>query len=232
MKFMPTERATGNSLSSGLVNKRAKTRAQHRGQDLEAFEQMLLTTRSKFVALAYSILRNKEDAEDAVQDAFLSAYLHLRTYEGRAELRTWFTRIVMNAALMLRRKRKPTRFVPLVDTEPNDDFGVCGQVPAVVPEPEKAYDDEQALKRISIEVEKLRPALQEAFRMTYYGELSHEEACRILNIPIGTFKARLFRARRLIASGLSRACRKTAKSTPSWNDYHHGAEALIQRVAA
>jgi RNA polymerase sigma-70 factor (ECF subfamily) len=47
--------------------------------------------------MAYTILRNKEDAEDAVQDALLSAYVHLRAFEGRSALTTWFSRIVLNA---------------------------------------------------------------------------------------------------------------------------------------
>ncbi len=73
---------------------------------MEAFQEMFVASRSKFVAMAHAILRNREDAEDAVQDAFLSGYRHLRSFEGRSALTTWFTRIVLNAALMIRRKRK------------------------------------------------------------------------------------------------------------------------------
>src|SRR5262249_55561333 len=72
----------------------------------EAFEEMYAVTRPKFVAMAYGILRNREDAEDAVQNAFLSAHLLSRSFEGRSALRTWLTRIVLNAALMVQRKRK------------------------------------------------------------------------------------------------------------------------------
>jgi RNA polymerase sigma-70 factor (ECF subfamily) len=63
---------------------------------------MFLASRPKFIGLAYSILRNKEDAEDAVQDAMRSAYRHLRSSESRSAFTTWFTRIVFNAALMIR----------------------------------------------------------------------------------------------------------------------------------
>jgi hypothetical protein len=69
-------------------------------------QELFLTSRKRFVRIAYRILRNEEDAEDAVLDAFLSACRHLREFEGRSALTTWFTRIVMNAALMVRRKRK------------------------------------------------------------------------------------------------------------------------------
>jgi len=65
---------------------------------MEAFQEMFVAYRPKFVAMAHSILRNREDAEDAVQDAFLSGYRHLRSFEGRSAITTWFTRIVLNAA--------------------------------------------------------------------------------------------------------------------------------------
>ena len=67
---------------------------------------MFVASRPKFVAMARGILRNREDAEDAVQNSFISGYLHLRSFEGRSALSTWFTRIVLNAALMIQRKRK------------------------------------------------------------------------------------------------------------------------------
>src|ERR1700722_12276974 len=92
-----------NSASSeprSTVNIRSET------QGMEEFEEMIVASRSKFLATANAILRNTEDAEDAVQNAILSGYLHLRSFEGRSALRTWFTRIVINAALMIRRKQK------------------------------------------------------------------------------------------------------------------------------
>src|ERR1700719_2843547 len=104
----PHSGATASYTSSRFVP------AQPEGHGWEAVQEMFLASRPRFVALAYSILRNKEDAEDAVQNALLSAYLHLRAFEGRSALTTWFTRIVLNAALMIRRKRKRTR----QDSEP------------------------------------------------------------------------------------------------------------------
>jgi len=96
----PHSRATAGYTSRRFVS------AQPEGHEWEAVQEMYLASRPRFVGLAYSILRNKDDAEDAVQDALLSAYLHLRAFEGRSAFTTWFTRIVWNAALMIRRKRK------------------------------------------------------------------------------------------------------------------------------
>ena len=101
-----------------------------------AVQEMFSASRPRFVALAYSVLRNKEDAEDAVQDAMLSAYRHLRSFEGRSALTTWFTRIVINAALMIRRKRKPARIEAFPDTGENDETSWIERIPAPQPDPE------------------------------------------------------------------------------------------------
>lgn len=177
--------------------------AQRHGQALESLEQMLRTSRGRFLAIAYAILKNNEDAEDAVQNAFLSAYLHLRAFEGRSALKTWFTRIVMNAALMIRRKRKPSCLVPLPDHESSEEITPWEQIAASEPDPEKAYASEEALEKIDAQLATMRPALRQAFVMTYHHELSHGEACDLLGIPLSTFKARLFRARRQVANRVS-----------------------------
>ena len=55
----------------------------------------VLASREQFLRMAYVVLRNREDAEDALQDALISAYKHLRSFEGRSALKTWFTRVVL-----------------------------------------------------------------------------------------------------------------------------------------
>jgi RNA polymerase sigma factor (sigma-70 family) len=67
----------------------------------------------KVFPVAHRIVRHREDAEDAVQESFLSAYVHLDTFDGRAKFSTWLTRIVINAALMKVRKNRPAREIPL-----------------------------------------------------------------------------------------------------------------------
>ena len=208
--------ASTSSFDDGRARMLERSRAH--AQALESFEQMLLTSRTRFVAMAYSILQNREDAEDAVQNAFFSAYLHLRNFEGRAALRTWFTRIVVNAALMIRRKRKPSRFVPLMESEPGDEITFWEQIPASGPDPEKNYGDEEALQQIDAQLVKMSPVLRQAFAMTYYDELSHREACQALDIPIGTFKARLFRARRLVLRRVLPTKKKSTARLPAQSD--------------
>src|SRR5277367_1137308 len=79
-------------------SRRAKNNAHTQPEERKwkTFQDMYLVSRPKFVRMAYNILRNHEDAEDAVQDALLSAYIHLHAFEGRSAVSTWFGRIVLN----------------------------------------------------------------------------------------------------------------------------------------
>jgi RNA polymerase sigma-70 factor, ECF subfamily len=170
-------------------------RPESKNDDWEAVHEMFLTSRPKFVRQAYSILKNREDAEDAVQDAFLSAHRHLRTFEGRSAFTTWFTRIVFNAALMIRRKRRSSRLDSVPESTASDDTSWIERIPASGPDPETVYLREQTAQYFHALVEKLSPTLREAFTLTYYKELSCVEAAAQLGVKPTTFKARLFRAR-------------------------------------
>ena len=172
---------------------------------MEAFQKMFVAYRPKFIAMAHAILRNREDAEDAVQNAFVSGYLHLRSFEGRSALTTWFTRIVFNAALMIRRKRKSPWFSPQSETSTADDSRWMQGIVSSQPDPEMVYAERETFEFINAVLKKMKPALRQAFTMTYYDELSNSEACALLGLSAGTFKARLFRAKRQLLKQAQRA---------------------------
>jgi RNA polymerase sigma-70 factor, ECF subfamily len=172
---------------------------------LEAFEEMFTASRPKFVAMAHAILQNREDAEDAVQNAFLSGYLHLRSFEGRSALGTWFTRIVLNAAFMIQRKRKPSTIQPLPENSNSREVNWTENIPASEPDPEMVHAERETLQFINEILGKMKPVLRQAFTMTYVDELSGAEAGALLGISAGTFKARLFRARRQLLKQAQRA---------------------------
>ena len=187
----------------------------------EALEEMFAASRKRFLATAYSILRNREDAEDAVQEAFLSAYRHVRGFEGRSALRTWLTRIVLNAALMMKRKHKPSRFRSLSEGGVSHDDGWTENIPDSQPDPEMIHAERETLQFIDEKLGEMKPVLREAFKLTYYGELSGAEACAVLGVSSGTFKARIFRARRQLSDRTKRAVvtpirRTTPPSSKAW----------------
>ena len=163
------------------------------------FQEMFIVFRPKFIKIAYSILRNREDAEDAVQDALLSAYIHFRSFEGRSALKTWFTRIVVNASLMMRRKRKPF-------TAGSDDISqLVKAIPDAQPEPEKQYAQAESQKRIHGLIKKLSPAFQEALAITYFDEMTARQAGALVGVTTGAFKSRLFRAQKQLADRAGRS---------------------------
>jgi len=196
-------RSTSCELPSYEAHNVAETRAEAVGR--EAFEEMFVMSRQRFVAIARTIVRNREDAEDAVQNAFVSGYLHLRSFEGRSALRTWFTRIVLNAALMIQRKRKPSTIQPLPEDSNSRGVNWTENIAASEPDPEMVHAKREALQFIDGILGKMKPALRQAFTMTYYDELSGSEACAVLGLSAGTFKARLFRARRQVLDQTERA---------------------------
>ena len=171
----------------------------------ETFHEMFVTSRPKFVATAYSILRNIEDAEDAVQNAYISGYLHLRNFEGRSALKTWFTRVVLNAALMIRRKRRTVQLTSAPEWPPEERSKWMDAIPSPEPDPEMSWGKTEKLALIEGLTAHLKPRLREAFSMFYGNDMTVREARDVLGVSTSTFKARLFRARRQVMSGAKRA---------------------------
>ena len=209
-KPLPVFRTLRTNTRSAL----SKTASRTTGKPLEAreavltkdaLEEVFVASRKRFLAIAYSILRNREDAEDAVQEAFLSAYRHVRSFEGRSALTTWLTRIVLNAALMIQRKRKPSVLQPLSENSDQREFQWTENIPSSEPDPEMVHAEREILQLISGILGQMKPVLRQAFTMTYFKELSSPEASAILGVSSGTFKARLFRAKRLVSDQTERA---------------------------
>ena len=188
---------------------------------VDALQEMFLASRPKFVGLAYSILRNKEDAEDAVQDAVLSAYVHLRNFEGRSAFTTWFTRIVLNAALMVLRKRTNSRIDSLPESASSGETSWTERIPTPQPDPEMVCAEVETLQLVDVLLGKMSPALRQSFTMAYYDEMSSREACTLLGVSIGTFKSRVYRARRhlmtLAQRSLVAPIRRAARSPFSFD---------------
>lgn len=193
---------------------------------MEAFQEMVLTSRPRFVALAQAILRNREDAEDAVQNALLSGYLHLPSFEGRSALTTWFTRIVLNAALMIRRKRKSSWMSSQPETSTSDDAAWMQRIPTSLPDPEMVYAERETFQFINEALGKMKPALRQAFTMTYCDEMSGPEARALLGVSTAAFKSRLLRARRQLLNQLQRARVAPIRRATAFFPYKNGFEPL------
>ena len=184
---------------------RAIERLPHLEQTQQAFEEMFVASRRMFLRQAHAILRNKEDAEDAVQNAFISGFLKLHRFEGRSALSTWFTRIVINSALMLRRSREPAWLVSPPEPKSQPDPHWTETFPASQPDPESLAAERERAQQIQAALQRMTPILRQAFELVYHQQASIREACAMLNISIPAFKARLFRARQELFQALCRS---------------------------
>jgi RNA polymerase sigma factor (sigma-70 family) len=111
---------------------------------------------------------------------------------------------VVNAALMIRRKRRTMRVVSFPEASASHESDWAERIVSLRPDPEMAHGEQETLRLIIERLGHMKPLLRQAFIMAYFEELSVGEACALLGVSSGTFKARLFRARRQLAQRVPR----------------------------
>jgi RNA polymerase sigma-70 factor, ECF subfamily len=166
---------------------------------LHAKEREMKSVLSRYsVALyrqAFRYLRNAADAEDAVQDALLSACKHLETFRGQAQMSSWLTRIVINAACTQLRKRSRQVLVSLDDRTPQERYPSSERLPSPWPNAEEAYCRVEVSRHLTQLIRQLSPSLRRAFQLRYQDGLSIREIATVLGVTEGAVKARISRAR-------------------------------------
>lgn len=193
-----------------------KTRnARHRTQlsDDELITEAQCGDHSAFVELCkrhssiakkkiFSIVQNREDAEDAMQDTLLRAYTHMSSFRRSCTFATWITAIGVNSALMTLRKRRTRREFQTGYSddgtpelwEPIDDS----------PGPESIYQKRQTVFLIRREMRSLRPNLRSILDLYYTSDSSLEKSAETLEISVAAAKSRLMRGRLMLRSRLAR----------------------------
>jgi RNA polymerase sigma-70 factor (ECF subfamily) len=142
-----------------------------------------------------SITKNREDAEDALQDTFLRAYLALRNFEGRSSFYSWLTRIAINSALMLLRKRRVRPEVSFEPANETEDDALPFEIRDTAANPEQIYDQHQRCAGVLHAIQKLEPSLRRAIQIRMEHGCSLKEIARTLEISEAAVKTRLHRAR-------------------------------------
>jgi RNA polymerase sigma-70 factor, ECF subfamily len=166
-----------------------------RAGDGEALSILFTQNRTGLYRAAYSLLRNKEDAEDALQDALLRAYLHLESFEGRARFSTWLTRIVINSALMNRRRINAHSPLPLEEFGTEDDVQWPTKAVDRQPDPEQLVAQNQSWNVVEKGINQLSPVLRSALVLRDLQDLSTREAATAASVNVSVIKSRLRRAR-------------------------------------
>ena len=153
------------------------------------FDELHERHRERMFWVAHRITRHREDAQDAVQESFLSAYLHLKKFDERAKFSTWLTRIATNAALMKIRKKRVSREVGV--EEPADAVELSDSVP----NPEEICASTEQRAALKDAIAKLRPTLRNVVELYDLQECSLHETAEALRISVAAAKGRLFHAR-------------------------------------
>jgi RNA polymerase sigma-70 factor, ECF subfamily len=150
---------------------------------------------ARFRRLAIRLLDNIADAEDAVQDAFLSAFTHLDQFRGQAKMSTWLTAIVINAARMKLRRRSPQAHVSLDEIHGEQNLLLAEMLPDHQPNPEEVCARRELAERLADATTQLSPTLRKTFQLRDLDDLSTSETAHLLGVPRGTVKAQIARGR-------------------------------------
>jgi RNA polymerase sigma-70 factor (ECF subfamily) len=170
----------------------AHIREQHTTQLQDAVARYLPTLYNR----AYRYVGDPHDAEDAVQDALLSAYKHLHQFKATAKMTTWLTTIVTNSALTQLRKRSRHPHVSLNEqSKEEQDYSLSDNLADARPSPEEECASLESHGFLMQFLSELSPSLQQAIQLRYTDGMTITEAARVLEVPVPTMKARLRRAR-------------------------------------
>jgi len=183
----------------------------------QEFEKILSHALPRFRSIALRSLRNPEDAEDAVQEAMLSALRHIGQFDGRAQMSTWLTTIVINAARMQVRRRVRCQMQP-IDEAPKEGQLSCSELlqdPS--PTPEQSLEQRQLRELVNKLIAGLPPSQQATLRLHQKDDFSIKMASQTLGIPQGTVKAQLTRGRATLKARFKKVI-TTRKTQPSGSD--------------
>ena len=183
-----------------------------RAGDDSAYEKMVRAYGGRLLAVARRVLRNEDDAHDAVQDAFLNAFRAIDRFEGDSRLSTWLHRIVVNAALMkLRtRRRKPERSIEEMLPGFLEDGHMTDPAEAWRKAPEAELGRKELRELVLEKIHELPEAHRNVLLLRDIEELDTEAAAEMLNVSVGAVKTRLHRARQALRTLLDPHLRQGA----------------------
>jgi RNA polymerase sigma-70 factor (ECF subfamily) len=172
--------------------------------DVAAFEELVSRYERKIFRLTMNITRNREDAEDAMQDAFLKSYSHLKDFQGDSRFYTWLVRIAANEALMRLRKRRPNQFSLDEPIAGDDEELMPRELQDWGPSPEQRFAQTEIREILSSVIEELEPEYRVVFVLRDIEELSTEDTASALKLSVPAVKSRLLRARLKLRQKLNR----------------------------
>ena len=197
---------TNSSVDRLVAREDATLVAGAKTGDAHSFELLVERHEGKIFSLAQRMTRNREDAEDVVQQSFQKAFIHLKKFEGESLFSTWLRRIAINEALMLLRRKRGSREVPIAESTTEDEIALPLDIPDLDPNPEDRCLQREQERILSAAVNALTPGMRKAIQLRELDERSTEETAQVMGLSVGAVKARVFHGRKKL--------RETLKQSP------------------
>lgn len=197
-----TRRMQNHCTGSGLTDSELVQLCQSGEQ--EAFAELMVRHEITAMKVAFSILRDKQDAEDETQNAFWKAYEHIGQFHREAKFSTWLTRIVVNQCLMRLRQLRRAKFLYLEDAVASSEDGMVLELRDLRRSAEQDFGNEEVAKVLREEIRRTPPLLRHVFLLRDVERRPMPEVAEKLGISVAAAKSRLLRARLELRSRMSR----------------------------
>ena len=185
----------GNDLSEKAKNDLQLVEQARKGNE-KAFASLLNRYRDSIYFMLLKMVNNSSDAEDLTIEAFGKAFRSLETYTPTFAYSTWLFKIATNNCIDFIRKKQASPSIIDQASDEMDSYTV--NIQSDMPDPEEALINRQKFAQLREVVSQLKPRYKSLIELRYYKEYSYEEISKELNLPIGTIKAQLFRAKTLL----------------------------------
>src|SRR5580700_3498792 len=207
MDYSPTE------MSDETLAARAKS------GEMDAFVELSQRHANRIFQTTYRVTRNRQDAEDALQEAFLNAFTHMKGFEGRSSFSTWLTRIAINSALMILRKKRNCYEIP-IDGGDRPVGNSTWEPPCPIDDPERQYVRAERHKLLRKAIHQLPPVYREVIQLRQAKERSVREISQSLGITVSAVKSRMSRAKSALRTSMVQTDCQSSKSALGSVDLH------------
>ena len=167
--------------------------------DRSAYAELVDRHKDRAMTLAFRLLRNREDAEEAIQDAFVRAFKALPRFEWKSSFSTWLYRIVYNVCVT-RLGRKGEALVQSLEEGIDETL----DVPSETLPPDLEYESAEFVKIVEQEIESLPLLYGSVCTLFFLSELSYDQIVEVTGLPLGTVKVRLFRGRQILRDAVAK----------------------------
>ncbi|HAP37188.1 MAG TPA: RNA polymerase sigma factor SigW [Bacteroidetes bacterium] len=169
--------------------------------DQRAYAELVDRHKDKAMILAVRMLKNRSEAEEALQDAFVRAYRALPSFERKSSFSTWFYRILFNVCSSALNKRGSNNLLS-IDMENDEEMKI--EIPSEDDEPDIELESNEFSEIVRREISTMEESYSTILTMFFLQEMSYEEIISVTGLPLGTVKNRLFRARIQLRSAVLR----------------------------